>query len=85
MLRKLQTLPPYYKPSICTDGSYTTKYGSLVEPTHLEPGNMVAYASVIIMDTSPDWRQLPVLGLQIADKEITADNAYIMEMLAHAA
>ena len=52
---------------------------------HLEPGETEAYASVIIMDAGPDWRQLPVLGLRITGKDITTDNAYIMELLALAA
>ena len=52
---------------------------------HLEPGNKEAYASVIIMDASANWRQLPVLGLRITGKEITADNAYVMELFALAA
>ena len=49
---------------------------------HLGHRNKEAYASVIIMVASPDWRQLPVLGLRLTGKEIAADNAYIMKMLA---
>ena len=52
---------------------------------HLESGNVEGCASVIIMDASPDGRRLQVLVLQITDKEITADNAYIMELFALAA
>ena len=85
VLSKLQILPPHYRPRIYTDGSFTTRYGSLGELMHLEPGNIEVYASVIIMDASPDWRRLPVIGLRITGKEITANNAYIKEMLKLAA
>ena len=49
---------------------------------HLEPSNKEAYASEIIIDASPDWQQLPVLGLRLTGKEIAADNAYLIKILA---
>ena len=64
------------------NGSLSTIYGSLAELMHLELVNKEAYASIIIMDASLDWLRLPMLGLQIRGKEITADNAYSMEMSA---
>ena len=65
-----------------TDGSFSTNYGSLAGIMDLEHGNKETHANVIVMDASPDWRRLLVLGLQITGNEITADNAYIIEMLA---
>ena len=70
---------------IYTDRSFATKYGSLTELMHLDPGHKEAYGGVIIMDATSDWRQLPVLGLRITGKEIAAKNANIMKMVALAA
>ena len=78
MLCKLQPFTSHYTPKIYTDESYTTKYDFRIDQMHLEPGYMETCASVIIMNASPDWPRLPVIGLRITGNEIAADSAYII-------
>ena len=68
-----------------TDGSFTGKYGSLTELMHQDPGNNKAHGSVINMDATSGWRQIPVLGLMITGKEIAAEYSYIIKILVLAA
>ena len=80
-LDQIHGLPDYH-PTYFTDGSYAE--GSSPEAIfrpHLLQRN--AHASIVVLDSSPNWRRRPIFSLRVRDiQDIGCISSYTPELLA---